>query len=292
MTNRLKAGFYGLGAMGFPMALNLAKQGDLLGVWNRTRSKAIDFEKAANIPSFESPLALAKEADVHLVCVSQDSDVLEVIDQMLPALCKGKIVIDCSTVSQQTALLAAKKIAQQGAYFLDCPVTGGVEGAKAGTLTLMVGGETETLDLARSILEGISQRIVHMGPNGSGQATKAVNQVLCAGINEAVTEALAFAEGLGLKLDQAIEALSGGAAGNWFLDRRGLTMTQGIFKPGFKLALHHKDLKIVESMAEDAKIPLPLTDLTRQHYEILMSMGFGEEDISSLYRLKRSKGAR
>jgi 3-hydroxyisobutyrate dehydrogenase len=93
-------------------------------------------------------------------------------------------------------------------------------------------------------------------------------------------------------LDQVIEALSGGAAGNWFLDKRGLTMTQGIFQPGFKLALHHKDLKIVESMAQDAKIPLPLTDLTRQHYEILMSMGFGEEDISSLYRLKRPKGAR
>ena len=290
MTNRLKAGFLGLGVMGYPMALNLAKQGHLLGVWNRTISRATDFGVSAGTPTFSSPQALAGEADVLILCVSRDADVLEVIDQILPALCKGKIVIDCSTVSQQTALIAAERIRKQGADFLDAPVTGGVEGAKAGTLTLMVGGEPLTLERARPLLEGISQRIVHMGPTGSGQATKAVNQVLCAGINEAVTEALAFAEALNLNLDHVIEAISGGAAGNWFLDKRGHTMTQGLFNPGFKLALHHKDLKIVESMAQGAGIKLPLTDITRQHYETLLSMGFGEEDISALYRLKRHKG--
>jgi 3-hydroxyisobutyrate dehydrogenase len=289
MTVRLKAGFIGLGVMGYPMALNLSNQGNLLGVWNRTSSRATDFSEKTGARSFESPQELTREADVLILCVSRDQDVLEIIDQLLPELCPGKIVVDCSTVSQKTAILAADRIRLRGADFLDCPVTGGVEGAKTATLTLMVGGETETLKRARPLLEGMSRRIVHMGPTGAGQATKAVNQVLCAGINEAVTEGLAFAEGLGLDLDLVIDAVSAGAAGSWFLDKRGRTMTQGIFEPGFKLALHHKDLKIVESMAKETEVPLPLTNMTRLHYETLMSMGFGEEDISALYRLKRAK---
>jgi 3-hydroxyisobutyrate dehydrogenase len=133
----------------------------------------------------------------------------------------------------------------------------------------------------------MSARIIHVGPTGSGQATKAANQIMCAGINQAVTEALAFAAAQQLPMDKVIDAVAGGAAGNWFLDKRGKTMTSGTFAPGFKLALHHKDLKICQAMAENANVAIPLSDMTVTDYAKLMSAGYGDEDISALYRLKK-----
>ncbi len=141
-------------------------------------------------------------------------------------------------------------LAEKQVAFLDAPVSGGVEGAKNGTLAMMVGGDADALEKARPVLEAMTGRIMHMGATGSGQATKAVNQIMCAGINQAVTEALAFAQAQGLAMDKVIDVISGGASGNWFLQHRGSTMTQGTFAPGFKLALHHKDLKICQSMAK------------------------------------------
>jgi 3-hydroxyisobutyrate dehydrogenase len=136
-------------------------------------------------------------------------------------------------------------------------------------------------------LEELAARIVYMGATGSGQATKAVNQIMGAGINQAVTEALAFAQAQGLALDKVIDVISGGASGNWFLQHRGSTMTQGTFAPGFKLALHHKDLKICQSMAAQTGFSTPITDMTISHYAQLMADGYGDEDISALYRLKK-----
>jgi len=136
-------------------------------------------------------------------------------------------------------------------------------------------------------LSAMGQRIVHMGATGMGQSAKAVNQVLCAGINEAVTEALAFGDQLDLDPDKLIQVLSGGAAGNWFLEKRGPTMTRNLFEPGFKLALHHKDLAICLTMANALGVTLPLAAMTLEHYRELMAAGHGDEDISALYRLKR-----
>ena len=174
-----------------------------------------------------------------------------------------------------------------GADFLDAPVTGGVEGATHGTLAIMVGGRLGSLEKIRPLLETIAARIIHMGDVGMGQSAKAVNQVLCAGINEAVTEALAFGDHLGLDMEKVIEAIKGGAAGNWFLDKRGKSMIEGRFSPGFKLGLHLKDLEIVAAMAQDLGITLPLTETTRKHYVQLLQQGYGDDDISALYRLKR-----
>jgi 3-hydroxyisobutyrate dehydrogenase len=151
----------------------------------------------------------------------------------------------------------------------------------------MVGGPDETLEKARPVLETMCSRIAHMGATGAGQATKAVNQIMCAGINEAVTEALAFAEAQGLPMEKVIEVISGGAAGNWFLNRRGPTMTRGVFAPGFKLALHYKDLKICQEMARLSGVSIPLTDTAVSDYRRLMEQGYGDEDISALYRLKK-----
>ncbi len=283
----LKAGFIGLGSMGAAMARNVAKAGLLEAVWNRTEPRAAELARELAVTQARSPAELTRQADVILLCVSADADVLDVIQQLLPALEPGKTVVDMSTVSRETAREADRRVRDRGADFLDAPVTGGMEGARNGTLAIMVGGHEGTLERVRPVLSAMGQRIVHMGATGMGQSAKAVNQVLCAGINEAVTEALAFGEQLGLNLDKLIQVLSGGAAGNWFLEKRGPTMTRDSFAPGFKLALHHKDLAICLAMAKPLGVTLPLTAMTLEHYRELMAAGHGEEDISALYRLKR-----
>ncbi|MEN8260443.1 MAG: NAD(P)-dependent oxidoreductase [Pseudomonadota bacterium] len=283
----MKSGMIGLGAMGAHMARNMAKKGFLAAVWNRNREKAEALAAEIGIDSAETPADLARRVEVIVTCVSADADVLEMINAVLPALSAGKTVVDMSTVSSETAKQAAALLAEKGAKFLDAPVSGGVEGAKNATLAVMVGGDEAVLHQARPVLESMAGRIMHMGGVGAGQGTKAVNQVMAAGINQAVTEALAFGQVQGLPMDKLIDVLSGGAAGNWFLEHRGPTMTQGTFAPGFKLALHHKDLRICKAMAEKTGITLPLVNATLRDYETLMQQGHGDEDISALYRLKR-----
>jgi len=283
----MKTGMIGLGAMGAPMARNLAQHGGLAAVWNRTPERAAALAAELGVIHAATPSALAAQADAVLLCVSADADVLEVVDALLPGLRPGAIVIDLSTVGGDTARRAASRVRAAGGEFLDAPVTGGVEGARNRTLAIMVGGEAGVLERARPVLQALGTRIVHMGETGMGQAAKAVNQVLCAGINEAVTEALAFGERMGLDMPRLIEVVSGGAAGNWFLEKRGLSMTRGVFQPGFKLALHHKDLKICLAMAETLGMRLELAERTLKEYAELMEQGHGEDDISALYRLKR-----
>jgi 3-hydroxyisobutyrate dehydrogenase len=283
----MKTGFIGLGGMGTGMARNVAKAGLLSGVYNRTAAKAQSLARELNVAAYEQPAALAAEMDIVLICVSADEDVLAMVKAIAKAMKPGSIVVDMSTVSSSTAKIAATILAEHRVEFLDAPVSGGVEGAQSGTLAMMVGGSAETLEKARPVLESMCSRIAHMGDTGAGQATKAVNQILCAGINEAVTEALAFAEAQGLPMEKVIEIVSGGAAGNWFLDRRGLTMTRGVFAPGFKLALHLKDLEICREMARQAGITIPLADAAVADYRKLMAQGYGDEDISALYRLKK-----
>ena len=283
----MKVGFVGLGAMGEPMARNLAAAGLLAAVWNRTPARAAALSAALGIDSAPSPAELAATVDVVIICVSADADVIRIVDALRPAARPGLVVVDCSTVSPDTARKAAQRLGEGGAEFLDAPVTGGVEGARSGRLAMMVGGSPATLAKVEPALSAMATRIVFMGDTGAGQAAKAVNQVMCAGINQAVTEALAFGEKLGLDMDRVIDVVSGGAAGNWFLEKRGPTMTRGTFAPGFKLALHHKDLAICLSMAANMQIDLPLTAATLDDYAALMADGFGDEDISALYRRKR-----
>jgi 3-hydroxyisobutyrate dehydrogenase len=279
----MKAGMIGLGAMGLGIARNLAKAGFLTAVYNRTAEKTAEFTVAV----FDSPEALAANVDLVLMCVSADQDVLSVVEAIALTVKPGTLVVDMSTVSSKTAQKAAAILAAKQVAFLDAPVSGGVEGAKNGTLAMMVGGDVAALEKVRPVLETLAARIIYMGATGSGQATKAVNQIMGAGINQAVTEALAFAQAQGLALDKVIDVISGGASGNWFLQHRGSTMTQGTFAPGFKLSLHHKDLKICQSMAAQTGFSTPITDMTVTHYAQLMAEGYGDEDISALYRLKK-----
>lgn len=283
----MKVGFIGLGAMGAGMARNVAKAGYLAALYNRTFDKAQQLAEALQVTAYDDPSQLAAAVDVVLICVSADPDVLAMVDAVADGAAAGSIVVDLSTVSNKTARQAAERLDAKRIAFLDAPVSGGVEGARNGTLAMMVGGEAAMLERVKPVLAAMSSRIMHIGPTGSGQATKAVNQIMAAGINQAVTEALAFGAAQGLPMADVIEVVAGGAAGNWFLDHRGLTMTQGTFTPGFKLALHHKDLKICQKMADSIGRPIPLTDKTVNDYERLMAEGHGDEDISALYRLRR-----
>ena len=274
--------------MGAGMATNLHRAGHLHRIWNRTLSKSESMALETGATVATSVRDLAAQCELIVVCVSRDTDVIEVVEEIAAAARPGTVVVDTSTVSTDTALRAAKMLNARDIEFLDGPVSGGVEGARNGTLSMMVGGDKDTLVKVHNTLSSIASNIVHIGPTGSGQACKAVNQIMCAGINQAVSEALAFGADMGLDMERVLEVVTKGAAGNWFLEHRGRTMLAGTFAAGFKVALHHKDLAICMKMAEQrSMIQPPLARQTIDDYEVLMAQGYGDEDISSLYRLKR-----
>jgi 3-hydroxyisobutyrate dehydrogenase len=282
----MKTGVIGLGAMGAPIARNLHKAGYLQCLWNRTTDKAQQLGAELNVGVAHDPAMLARACELILLSVSADSDVLDVVRSLLPGLVSGTVVVDTSTVSRETAQQVAEILQPAGVAFLDAPVSGGTEGARQGTLAIMVGGEAAVVEQVTPVLNSIAGSITHMGPVGSGQATKAVNQVMAAGINQAVSEALAFATALELPMDKVIDVTGSGAAGNWFLDHRGPTMTSGKYDPGFRVALHHKDLAICKQMAEQFDVAMPVVEMTLIHYRRLMEAGYGDEDISALFREK------
>lgn len=286
----MKVGIIGLGTMGSGMAANLHKSGKLDRVWNRSIERSEDFIKQYPVAIATDLTEIASQSNIIITCVSADNDLRDVIKAMQPALREGSIIIDTSTVAVSTVRELAKQLEEQGVTLLDAPVSGGVEGARKGSLVMMIGGDEAAVEIAKPVLEAITSKISWMGETGSGQATKAVNQIMAAGINQAVTEALAFAEAMQLPLDEVIDVISHGAAGNWFLQHRGNTMVQGEFNPGFKIDLHKKDLDLCREMIEavsETDMRLPIVEMTRLHYERLQEAGYGEEDISALYRLKR-----
>jgi 3-hydroxyisobutyrate dehydrogenase len=283
----LKAAFIGLGAMGAPMAGHLKAKGLLHAVANRTQAKASQLAQELGVAAPATLAELAAQCDVIALCVTADADVLSTVRALAPHLRPGAIVIDHSTDAPATAKRAAAMLAAVGAHFLDAPVSGGVEGAKNGKLSVMVGGDAAVLERARPVLDAYALRVTHLGDVGAGQATKAINQILVAGIAQAVCEGLALGEALGLDPARLIPTLGAGAAGNWFLDKRGATMLRDEFSVGFKLALLHKDLAIVHGIAEQAGTATVVIDRSLADYAELMSQGHGDDDISALIRLKR-----
>ena len=284
----MKVGFVGLGAMGGPMARNLHKAGLLAAVYNRSPEKARALAAELGCAAAANVADLAKLCDAVVLCVSADADVSQVVDALAGSLKRGALVLDCSTVSAETARKAAARLAESGVDFLDCPVSGGTEGAKNATLAMMCGGTEAAFARAQPILQALGKRLALMGPIGAGQATKAVNQIVVAGVAQAVSEALAFAEAQGLSLDKVIDVVGSGAAQSWFLTNRGPNMMRMSFPLGFKVALHDKDLDIVQQMAATQGVQLPIVEMTRIHYRRLMEQAHGDEDISSLFRLKQS----
>jgi 3-hydroxyisobutyrate dehydrogenase len=281
-----KVGFVGLGAMGCGMARNLHKSGHLHAVWNRTPRRASELAGELRVLASADLASLARACDTVVTCVSADADVLEVIDRLLPALQAGALVIDCSTVSADTAREAARRLATRGAEFLDAPVSGGVEGARDGTLAIMVGGMPAAFERGLVVLRSMGRKVTHLGPSGSGQAAKATNQILCAGAIQAVAEAMAFAKAQGLPLPQLIETLGQGAGSSWYFVNRAPNVVRDAFPPGFRVRLHEKDLRICRDMAARFGATLPMVEATLEQYAQLIAQGHGDEDISVLFKLK------
>lgn len=282
----MKTTVLGLGAMGAGIAGNLFRAGHLTEAWNRSPARAATAAQQHGFALADSAEDAAARADLVITSVSADGDLKEVVTRIAPSMRAGSVVLDTSTVSIDTARQVGEQLESSGIRFLDSPVSGGKEGAEKATMVMMVGGDHEVLQRIRPILSSISRKVVHMGPVGSGQATKAVNQIMCAGINQAVTEALAFGRHQALDMAKVVDVVSSGAAGNWFVEHRGLSMSEGRFDPGFRVALHHKDLKICQAMLNADGVQLPMVEMTLVHYERLMAQGHGDEDISALFRLK------
>jgi 3-hydroxyisobutyrate dehydrogenase len=282
----MRTGFVGLGAMGTHMARNLHRAGLLAGVWNRSAAKATALGSELKVPAPATLPELAALCDAVVSCVSADADVLDVIRAMAPALKRGALALDCSTVGAETARQAAELLAPRQIDFLDCPVSGGVEGARDATLAIMVGGGLAAFERAQPILKALGRTIAHFGPVGSGQAAKATNQIMCAGIIEAVAEAMAFAHAQGLPLDKLIDTLGKGAGSSWYFVHRAPNMARGAYPAGFRVRLHAKDLGICHDMAARFGVALPVVERMLGEYAELVARGYGDEDISATYRLK------
>jgi 3-hydroxyisobutyrate dehydrogenase len=282
----MRVAFVGLGAMGEPMARNLHQAGLLSHVWNRTAARAQALAAELGVTAADSPATLAAGADTVVLCVSADADVLDVVAALASALRAGALVIDCSTVSADTARQAAAQLAARGVDFLDCPVSGGVEGARQGTLAIMCGGDAAAFARAQPVLAAMGRTITHFGPSGAGQAAKATNQIMCAGIIRAVAEAMAFARAQGLPLEPLVDTLGKGAGSSWYFVNRAPFMIREAYPAGFRVRLHAKDLKICRDMAAQLGASLPVVDAMLAEYAELIAQGHGDEDISAVHRLK------
>jgi 3-hydroxyisobutyrate dehydrogenase len=282
----MRVGFVGLGAMGMHMARNLHRAGLLAAVWNRTAEKARTLAAELNVQAPATIEALGSSVDAVVTCVSADKDVLEVVKELAKSLPSAAIVLDSSTVSAETARKAAEILHPRGVEFLDCPVSGGTEGARDATLAIMAGGNEEVFERAKPILSAMGKTVTYFGPTGSGQAAKATNQIMCAGIIEAVSEAMAFARAQGLPLDKIVDTLGKGAGSSWYFVHRAPNMVRGTYPAGFRVRLHEKDLTICRDMAARFGVALPVVERMLGEYAELVARGYGDEDISATFRLK------
>jgi 3-hydroxyisobutyrate dehydrogenase-like beta-hydroxyacid dehydrogenase len=273
--------FIGLGALGTPMAANLLQAGHPLLVHNRTPSAAEPLV-AAGARWAASPAQAAATADCLCLCLSDDAAVQAVLEDAIAGLQPGSLVIDFSTISPATSRAMATALGQSAVAYIDAPVTGGTEGARAGTLSVLVGADVADLERALPVLQVVGEQISHLGPVGAGQQAKAVNQVLVAGSYAAAAEAVALAQRLELPMDALLAALRPGAAGSWALNHRADGMVQGHYPLGFKLALHRKDLAIAQRAAAAVDLDLPITNQVASMEDGLIHRGHGERDVSVL----------
>jgi 3-hydroxyisobutyrate dehydrogenase len=277
MTETL--GFIGLGIMGRGMARNLLKAGFPVYVWNRTAAR-MDELAADGAQTAASPAALAAQCDVVFICVSDTPDVEAVVlgeGGVIHGARSGTLIVDMSTISPRATRSIAAQLAERGVGFLDAPVSGGSEGATRGTLSIMVGGDEAHFQRALPYLQAMGKTITHMGPVGSGQLTKLVNQILVVINMLAVSEALVFAQAGGLDLEKTIQAVASGAAGSWMLSNRGTQAIVRDFRPGFTIDLQQKDLRLVLEAADEMGIPTIATSLVFNLYRVLQRDGLGDQ---------------
>ena len=291
----MKLGFVGLGIMGRPMALNLRKAGHVLWVYGR-RAATMKPLADAGAAMCSSPKDVAANADVVFICVSDTPDVEQVIlgkDGLIHGVRPGSVVVDMSTISPAATRTFASELKKRGADMLDAPVSGGEVGAIDATLSIMVGGKPEVFARVKPFFDAMGKNIVHVGDHGAGQVAKACNQVVAAVTIEAVAEALTFARRSGVDPAKVRAALLGGFAGSKILEAHGQRMLDHDFKPGFKVKLHQKDLKIVMDDARKLGLTLPCAALVAQHLNALMDSGDGDLDSAAIVKVvERLSGTR
>ncbi len=285
-----RIGFVGLGTMGAAMAANVRRAGFKVTAWNRTPGRATALLDLGAIEA-DAPADVARSSDIVIVCVS-DTPVVEAVlfgpDGVADGLASGGLVIDCSTISPGATAAFAARLADAGIAFVDAPVSGGSEGAKLGTLTVFVGGEEAAVERAHPVLAAMGKTITRFGPAGSGQAVKAVNQVVIAGIYLGVAEGMVLAIKVGLDPAMVAAALGGGVAKSWILENRSGKMIANEYPLGFRTSLHLKDLAIALELARSVGATLPVSSLAAQLESGLVARGFGDEDMSNLARAIRS----
>jgi 3-hydroxyisobutyrate dehydrogenase len=287
-----KVAFIGLGAMGFPLAGHLATRGlhDVV-VFNRARAKADAWIARFGGIAAPTPAAAAEGADFVLACVGNDDDLRAVTlgpDGAFRALKPGAVFIDHTTASARIARELHVAAKARGAAFLDAPVSGGQSGAESGTLTIMVGGDEADFGKAEPVIAAYARAVILIGPSGTGQLTKMVNQICIAGLIQGLAEALHFATRAGLDMPKVIDTISKGAAQSWQMDNRWRTMTEGKFDFGFAVDWVRKDFALIFEEARANGAELPVTALVDQFYAEVQAMGGGRFDTSSLIaRLER-----
>jgi 3-hydroxyisobutyrate dehydrogenase len=278
--------FIGLGVMGFPMATHLAKAGHRTTVYNRTAARAEAWVQSCGGHAEPSPGRAAQWADVVFTCVGNDDDLRSVVlgpGGALSGMAAGSILVDHTTASAEVAQELQKACAAQGVAFMDAPVSGGNVGAQQGTLTVMCGSDDlKAFARAEPVMRAYAKAVTLLGPCGSGQKAKMVNQIAIAGLLQGLAEALAFGQKAGLDMPKVLSAISQGAAQSWQMQHRGPTMLEGRFDFGFAVDWMRKDLGLVLDEAARCRADLPLTEMVQGFYAEVQAMGGGRWDTSSL----------
>lgn len=282
MTN---IGFIGLGVMGGPMASHIINNGFNLSVFNRSKEKSekwlTENTKAKVCFSIED---LATDRDIIILCVGNDNDVRQIIDEIKGLIKPGTIVVDHTTTSAKLANEMNNILVKQGSYFLDAPVSGGEAGAQQGTLSVMVGGDKKVYMSIKDVLDSYSKFSKLMGPSGYGQLTKMVNQICIAGLIQSLAEGLHFAKKSNLEVKDVIEVISKGAAQSWQMENRWKSMIEDEYLHGFAVDLMRKDLDIVLEHAKNIDANLEVTDIVNSYYKDIQNAGGGRWDTSSLLK--------
>ena len=281
-----RVGFCGLGVMGFPIASHLANAGHDVSVFNRTPARALEWVATHGHRAFPTAAEVAANSDVVFLCVGNDDDVRQVMlgdGGVLDGAHDGLVIVDHTTTSAILARDMFESCSAHGAVYIDAPVSGGQVGAENGTLTVMCGSvDARHFDAAKQLIEAYSRSCVRLGGIGSGQLTKMVNQICIAGLVQALSEGLAFAENAGLDAHEVLDVISKGAAQSWQMENRGHTMVDGKFDFGFAVEWMVKDLKYAIEEARRNGSSAPVTETVLGFYEELVDNGAGRNDTSSL----------
>jgi 3-hydroxyisobutyrate dehydrogenase len=278
----MQVAFVGLGVMGFPMAGHLARAGHDVAVFNRSPAKAERWAQAHDGRAAASIAEAARGAEIVFLCVGNDEDVRGVVRQALPAMAPGGVIVDHTTTSAKVAREMAALAQESGRSFVDAPVSGGQAGAEAGQLTIMCGAEPAAYERAEPVMAAYAKASRLMGPPGSGQLTKMVNQICIAGLVQGLAEAMHFAKRAGLDPLEVAAAISKGAAQSWQMDNRWTTMAENRFDFGFAVDWMRKDLGLVLDEAAVNGARLDVTALVDGYYAEVQAMGGNRWDTSSL----------